>query len=623
MQGENKLAFQTAAARNHLRRWPVFCAVAWIWCLSFLVHGAENVQPTGQGSVFGQMFRKGPDFLPVDEAFRLFAQATDDGHIEVYFQITPEYYLYRQRFTFNVAGVAVEPVNWPTGEQHEDEYFGTVEVYRDDLTLRLPTPSTSGNAPPTITVGYQGCADAGLCYPPTERQLAITGMDGRPPAALDPPATAKTVTTATADQSPAELQSLFWFLLAGLGLTFTPCVLPMLPILSSVILGPGKRVSTPRATALTLAYVSSMAVTFALAGVLVGYFGARLNLQAHLQNPLIISIFAGLFVLLALSMFDLYEVRMPAALRRLAHARGGEGSLTGAALMGAISSLVVSPCVTAPLAGALLYIAATGDALYGGLALLTLGGGMGVPLLIAGIGGGRLIPRSGPWMLAVKQLFGVLMIGVAIWMLERFLAGPLTLAMWAGLALLCAVGARAVARSSDGALENTANVFALGSFLLAAIWLVGSLSGASSPLQPLSRLTAAGNSQVGGNFTEFHRKFRVVHDISSLQAELRRATEAGQPAFVDIYADWCISCRIMEDKVLGSAAVQQRLAGHALIRADVTVTNAKTTELLEFFGVFGPPAWIFFDAQGQEARNMRVVGEISEDHFILLLDRRK
>ncbi len=562
-----------------------------------------------------RIFRQAPQFLPVEQAFPVDAEMVSARTVAVYFEIRPEYYLYRHGFAFTAGDAALVPAEWPRGEQHEDEYFGQVEVYRGDLSFRLPLPENV-TGPLNLRVAYQGCADAGLCYPPAEARFELVAGT---PAEGARPAGAGTTRSGSAQPRAVEIQSLLWFLLAGLGMTFTPCVLPMLPILSSVILGPGRRVSTARATALTCTYVGSMAVTFAAAGVLVGYFGARLNLQAHLQNPWVIGAFAGLFVLLALSMFDLYEIRVPARLARLSGATGEAGSLPGAALMGAVSSLVVSPCVTAPLAGALLYIAATGDALYGGLALLSLGGGMGIPLLVAGISGGRYLPRSGPWMVGIKRVFGVLMIGVAIWMLERFMAGPATLALWSGLALLTAAGAHALAADAGSRLKVTATVVAMASFLLGGIWLAGALSGGSDLWRPLDNL-GGGSAQAGAG-DPFQSRFVEVRDTDGLDRALASAKSRGMPVFLDIYADWCISCRIMDREVLGARRVQEKLADFALIRADVTPNTSESARILERYQVFGPPAWIILDRTGKERADLRVVGEIHEKEFFSLLDR--
>ncbi len=573
-------------------------------------------------SPISQLFRKAPEFLPVEQAFPVDATITSADTIGVYFEITPEHYLYRHGFAFIANGKPLEPASWPQGKEHQDEYFGRVEIYRGNIAFQLPAPATQDGTL-ELLVRYQGCADAGLCYPPAEArfQLTVPRQPSDPAKTPGSAATADATLPSRSPSSPPEIQGLLWFLLAGLALTFTPCVLPMLPILSSVILGPGGQITTRRATTLTLTYVGSMAMTFALAGVLVGYFGARLNLQAHLQNPWIIGAFAALFVALALSMFDLYEIRVPQRLTQLTGAAGEPGSLTGAAMMGAVSSLVVSPCVTAPLAGALLYIAATGDALYGGLALLSLGLGMGIPLIIAGVSGGRFLPRSGAWMTGVKRLFGVLMIGVAIWMLERFMAGPVTLGLWAGLALLCAAGAQVFATESVGRLRVTATGVAMASFLLAGIWMAGALSGGQDIWRPLENLT--NKPQDPGRMSDFHSKFIQVDNLQELQQALQGARAAARPAFVDVYADWCISCRIMEQRVLGSARVQALLQEVTLIRADVTANTGESAAIMEYFGIFGPPAWIFLNGAGEEIPELRVVGEIHEDEFFSLLNEHK
>ncbi|MHB8821846.1 MAG: protein-disulfide reductase DsbD, partial [Pseudomonadaceae bacterium] len=378
------------------------------------------------GAPLGAPLNNSADFLPVREAFRLSLVDSAPTKVKLRFIAAEGYYLYRHRFAFKTQqpGVTIGDAQLPAGEQKIDDYFGEVEVYYGVLDIEVPVDNPE-QRPFTLQVSYQGCADKGLCYPPETENLAIGGSGAAPTASPNAP------------EAKRELswRAIGLFFLAGLGLTFTPCVLPMLPILSGVVLR--GQTGGMRSFLLSLAYVLPMAGGFALLGALMGVFGAELNLQARLQSPWILVPFALFFVAFALAMFGLFELRLPQALsarldRVAGNARGG--SFTGAALLGAISSLLVSPCVSAPLAGALLYISASGDALGGGLKLFALGLGMGAPLVLFATGGGALLPRSGPWMVGVRNTFGVLLLAVAVWMLERVLPGPLALALWGLLA---------------------------------------------------------------------------------------------------------------------------------------------------------------------------------------------
>ena len=391
------------------------------------------------------------EFLPVDEAFVLSAEVGADGAVLAKWEMPDGYYLYRHRFEFSTRGSGAEAValgdpEIPPGKAKYDDFFGDVEVYYHNAQARVPV---SGGGLVEVGIGYQGCADAGLCYPPETRWVALeVGGAGSgtaiPPAASSPTDSAPAVGQ-TEEQnlaglltSASMLTALAIFFAAGIGLAFTPCVLPMVPILSSIIVGESESLSRARAFTLSLVYVLGMAVTYAILGVLMGVFGASLNLQAALQSPVVLSVFAVVFVALSLSMFGFYELRLPHALQNRLNAlseKQGGGKHLSVAVMGSLSSLVVSPCVSAPLAGALIYISTTGDGVLGGLALLALGLGMGVPLLLIGASGGHLLPRAGAWMDSVKAVFGVLLLGVAIWLLERVVPPSVTLALWAALAV--------------------------------------------------------------------------------------------------------------------------------------------------------------------------------------------
>ena len=398
------------------------------------------------------------DFLHVDEAFVMSADVAPDGSLQARWQMPDGYYLYRHRFEFKLkdaAGVTLGQAEIPPGKSKFDDFFGEVEVYYHNAQARVPV---TGGGLVEVGIGYQGCADAGLCYPPETKWVSLNlgGGGGAALAGGQSGAVVDSAGSAGAGQSVASsggavteerslaalltesglLTSLVIFFLAGIGLAFTPCVLPMVPILSSIIVGESEDLSRRRAFTLSLAYVLGMAVTYAALGVLMGVFGASLNLQAALQSPVVLSVFAAVFVALSFSMFGFYELRLPSGLQNRLNAlseKQGGGKHASVVVMGSLSSLVVSPCVSAPLAGALIYISATGDGVMGGLALLALGLGMGVPLLVIGASGGHLLPRAGAWMDAVKAVFGVLLLGVAVWLLERVVPPAVTLGLWAAL----------------------------------------------------------------------------------------------------------------------------------------------------------------------------------------------
>ncbi|HET6591503.1 MAG TPA: protein-disulfide reductase DsbD [Xanthomonadales bacterium] len=611
-------------------------------CLSCQLHAAGDLEVgAGAGAktkVDTWSFEE-PDFLPVDEAFVLTAEVGADGALLVRWEIADGYYLYRHRFNFATRVDAEHPDSpirlgepeIPPGERKVDEYFGEVEVYYHSAQARVPV--SHGAGPVEVGIGYQGCADAGLCYPPETKWVALTlGQPGSAAtgpgqvAAVSPPEVPRTeeqsLAALLADGSL--LTALALFFLGGVALAFTPCVLPMVPILSSIIVGDAATLSRRRALTLSVAYVLGMAVTYAFIGVLVGLFGASLNLQAALQAPGVLLFFAAVFVLLSLSMFGFYELQLPSSWQNRLHLLGdkvGGGKHASVVVMGAISSLVVSPCVSAPLAGALIYISATGDAVLGGAALLALGLGMGTPLILLGASGGHLLPRAGAWMNAVKAVFGVGLLAVAIWLLERVIPARATLALWAALAIGSGVylGALDFApRQGWGQLWKATGAFA---FLYGVMLLVGAATGAEDPLQPLDRLTAspwAGGAvgdagQLGVSGQEL--VWQPVGSLADLQTQLREAAAAGQPAMLDLYADWCISCKVMERSVFPRPEVARQLARFRLLRADVTENNAQDKALMAAYGLFGPPSMVFFSEDGQEITEVRVQGEMDAAAF--------
>lgn len=594
-----------------------------------------------------------PEFLPVDQAFQFSAEArtveadpagsgsdaAGDAAVLVARWTMPEgYYLYRHAFAARVRDPAgggsvaqLGELEIPAGLAKVDDYFGAVEVYYGEASVRVPIRSGSGTVEVGIT--YQGCADAGLCYPPETRwvpvALAAAGGSG---AAAGGPVAAKEVSPAqaaaggaTAGGAPLTedrrlaavladsgfVTALLLFFVGGIGLAFTPCVLPMVPILSSIIVGQDGVLTRGRSFRLSLSYVFGMALTYAVIGTLVGLFGAGLNLQAALQSPPVLSVFAALFVLLALSMFGFYELRLPASWQNGLNALGdrvGGGRHTGVFVMGSLSALVVSPCVSAPLAGALIYLSATGDAVLGGTALLALALGMGVPLLVIGASGGHLLPRTGAWMNSVKAVFGVGLLAVAVWLLERVVPAAVTLALWAGLAIGVGVylGALDFApRQGWAQLWKATGAFA---FIYGVLLLIGAASGAENPLKPLGRIATASAGGEAGTPTEL--TWRPVGSLADLEAELAQARAAGQPALLDLYADWCISCKVMERSVFPRPEVSARLRQFRLLKADVTANDAEDQALMQAFGLFGPPSMVFFGPDGRELDDVRIQGEI-------------
>jgi thiol:disulfide interchange protein DsbD len=602
-----------------------------------------------------------PDFLPVDEAFVLTAEVAPDGSVLARWEIADGYYLYRHRFAFSSridADHPATPVTFaeaeiPPGKKKVDEYFGDVEVYYHEAQARVPVADGAGFV--EVGIEYQGCADAGLCYPPERKWVALTvgnpaashGVDASggtssptAPSSRAAASSAGGIVPQTEEQALAATladgglaTALLLFFLGGIALAFTPCVLPMVPILSSIIVGDSAEMNRRRAFTLSLAYVLGMAVTYAALGVLVGLFGASLNLQAALQSPGVLVFFSFVFVLLSLSMFGFYELQLPTSWQNRLNALGdrvGGGKHASVVVMGSLSSLVVSPCVSAPLAGALIYISATGDAVLGGLALLTLGLGMGVPLILIGASGGHLLPKAGVWMNSVKAVFGVGLLAVAIWLLERVLPAAATLALWAALAIGCGVYLGAMdfsPRQGWGQLWKAGGAF---SFIYGVMLLIGAATGAEDPLKPLDRLVGASGGSLlaaDGDGEAHDPEGLVWHPVASLaelDVELTEAARLGQPALLDLYADWCISCKVMERTVFPRPEVASQLARFRLLRADVTDNNADDKALMGAYGLFGPPSLVFFAGDKAELSDVRIQGEVGAEslaaHLSAVLD---
>ena len=629
----------------------VIVAIAMLSALAFNVSvgaadfGAPKQDGISNNGAAKWLAEQDVEFLKVDQAFALSTEIGTDGALLARWEMPDGYYLYRHGFLFETrgtAGASLQEPQIPPGKSKEDEFFGEVEVYYHSAQARLPLEgiaAASANAPAEIGITFQGCADAGLCYPPETKWVALNvaaSADGAGPGsssrAGSSSSTANTLAASgagpkagTQEQQLAEVlagSSVLWslglFLLLGIGLAFTPCVLPMVPILSSIIVGESDGLSRMRAFWLSLAYVLGMAITYAILGVLVGSFGASLNLQATLQSPPVLIVFALVFVALSFSMFGFYELQLPQGLTNRLNAmnegRSG-GRYMSVFIMGALSSLVVSPCVSAPLAGALIYISTTGDAIYGGLALLALGLGMGVPLLILGSSGGHLLPRAGVWMDNVKAVFGVLLLGVAVWLLERVVPASVTLALWAALAVGVGVYLGALdfsPRSGFGQLWKASGAL---SFVYGVLLLIGAASGANDPLRPLTNLAAApvmvnGAPGAGG---AAHGSWITVKGVDAFDAELSQGVARGVPVLLDLYADWCISCKVMERRVFPDPAVSAQLAQFHLIRADVTRNSEQDQALMERYGLYGPPSMVFFAPDGSTISGFTVQGELDRD----------
>jgi len=547
------------------------------------------------------------EFLDPAVAFKPSVKALDGQTIEISYEIAKGYYLYRDKFRFVVDGEAATlgTPSFPKGKEHTDENFGKVEVYYKTVAVRIPVERTSsGPLPLKLKVTAQGCADAGVCYPPQTQPLSVD----LPDPASAPPAAA----SAEGDESGKIASTLkhagFWanlafFFIAGLGLSLTPCVFPMIPILSGIIAGQGHKNSHARGFALSLAYVLGMAVTYAAAGVAAGMTGTLLS--AALQNPWMLGSFALVFSVLSFSMFGFYELQLPTALQsklseESGHLQGGRG--IGVFLMGALSALIVGPCVAAPLAGALLYIGQTGDAVFGGTALFVMALGMGAPLIAVGIAGGSLLPKTGPWMESVKKAFGVLLLATAVWLVSPVIPPVVAMLAWAALLIIPAIYLHALDSLPPHA--NGWHRFWKGigivMLLTGAALLIGALAGGRDPLQPLAGLR--------GQAIAAENKRLVFERISSVAELETRIKAAGRPVMLDFYADWCVSCKEMEKFTFSDPSVQTKLAGFTLLQADVTANSDNDKALLAKFKLFGPPGIIFYDGTGQELKSVRIVG---------------
>ncbi|HEV8694347.1 MAG TPA: protein-disulfide reductase DsbD [Lysobacter sp.] len=572
-----------------------------------------------------------PELLPPDQAFQIAVRASDANRLVAELTPAPNYYLYRDRISFSVVQpptVTIAKVTLPKGEPKADPTFGTVEVFRRPIEAIIDLKRSDGQENQIqLRTAYQGCNEPlGICYPPIEKTLTVALPGMASPAEPSPAPVADASALPTGGLSDdGYIRQLFmrgsvWALVAaffgfGLLLAFTPCMLPMIPILSGIIAGQGQHMTRRHALGLSSVYVLGMAITYALAGVAAGLAGTLLS--AYLQKPWVLGGFAAIFVLLALSMFGLYELQLPTSLQSRLASAGSQikgGRVASVFLMGVLSAVIVGPCVAAPLAGALLYISQTRDVALGGVALFSLAIGMGVPLLVVGATAGTLLPKAGAWMESVKRLFGVVMLAVAIYLVSPVIPVVVQQLLWAALLIVPAIYLHALDPLPTDApgyrrLFKGVGVLAL---LTGAALMVGALSGHREILQPLAGFRGADRVE------RRELAFQPVNSLADLETRLLAAR--GRPVMLDFWAEWCVSCKEMDRFTFGDPRVQTRLKDAVLLRADVTDNTQDHRALLQRFSLFGPPGIVFFDKAGKEVA-FRVIGYQSPEQFLASLDR--
>ena len=574
-------------------------------------------------------FAAGADYLDPEQAFRGQARSMDGQTIELRIDVAPDYHLYRERVSVELdgaAGAQLGAVELPQGQlEHDANFDRDVEVLRGAVPIRVAMARAERDF--RLRVTYQGCADEGLCYPPQSALVQASVERGRIERAawlgdVAEPATAAAAPATEMARVESALKSgrlpviAGVFLLAGLLLAFTPCVLPMVPILSAIIVGQGARPTRLRGFALALAYALGMATVYTAFGVVAGLLGE--GLAAALQNPWVLGAFALMLATLALSMFGAFELQMPGFVQsRLTSvsSRLPGGRFAGVFAMGGLSALIVGPCVAAPLAGTLVFISQTRDVVIGALALFSLAIGMSVPLLLVGLSAGSLLPRAGAWMASVKVFFGVLLLAVALWIVSPVLPAWAVMALVGAALLVGAVYLKLFDRLADFApgRQRLAKGVGLVLAVLGTTQVVGALSGGDDPMQPLRHLArSGGDAPAAVGATARGAEFRRIRTSAELDTTLR---SAGRPVVLDFYADWCVSCKEMEHLTFSDPAVRERMAGALLLQVDVTANSDDDKALLKRFGLFGPPGIVFFDPRGVEQAAARVIGFVPPQQF--------
>ena len=588
----------------------------------------------GIDNIFGTIIgAEQPEFLDPEEAFIVSAEAISEDVINVRWQIAEGYYLYKDKFKFSITDNThtISDVKLPEGKLKNDPDFGSVWVNYHDVDAQLTIQrNEAAVSTAELLVNYQGCKEDVLCYPPITKTLPINlitsaaaqSRAGEIESGVLEPGTNEPGTRQLSEQDTiterlskgAFLQNIIIFFGFGLLLALTPCVFPMIPILSGIIVGQGSSMTTLRSFYISLTYVIAMALTYAILGVVAGSFD--LNLQAASQNIWVITAFSAVFVLLALSMFGFYELQLPASWQNKLSGVSGKqgGTLHGVAVMGVLSAIIVGPCIAPPLAGALLYISQTGNAVLGGSALFAMGLGMGVPLLAIGTSAGKLLPKAGAWMETIKHIFGVLMLAVAVWFMERVLPGSLALALWALLFIVTAIYMGALDRSERKTQwQGLWRGLGLAILVYGMLLMIGAASGGSNVFKPLQGLMSKDRT---GEVRTSTLSFQTIKGIDGLQSVLDQAVSEDKFVMLDFYADWCITCKEMEHKTFSDSRVHQMLSNVILIQADVTENDELDKALLKKFSLYGPPAILFFNKQGVEEKSRRLVGFMKTEDFL-------
>ena len=620
-----------------------------VFVAAFLLSATSFSLVKAEEQDLSALFATESEFLKVDEAFQLTTEILDD-EIVARFVIAEDYYMYRSRFFFKAEGATLGGADIPNGKKKVDEYLGDVEVYYNHLEIGIPFLAHQKEF--EFIIEFQGCAEAGLCYPPEEKRIklvatnvvdkpaVLSGSDGastdqsanqtpEQPAEKTVRQPVSSATQADAEEFQTEqevilgilsegslIEIIIWGILGGILLAFTPCVLPMVPILSSIIVGQGKEVSTGKAFGLSLAYTQAMAIPYTLLGVLAASLGE--GFSSTLQQPVFIGITATIFVLLSLSMFGFYELQLPQGLQnRINNLSNSQesGSYLGAGIMGALSALVVSPCVTVPLSALLIYIAKTGDVVIGGVGLYALAVGMGIPLLLVGVGGGKFLPKAGAWMNAIKAGFGVVMIAMALYISKHLIPGPLYLFAWAVLLIVTAIYMGALSQ-----VETNAQKFWKGTglvmFVYGIVLILGASLGNGRLLSPLANVTTvAAHSGQGAKSVDPHAMFEKVKTIADVEAVIQQANAEGKTVMFDFFAEYCTACYEFADYTFPDPAVQAALGNTVLIQADVTKGDADDKALMKHYGILGLPSILFFDASGKEDERLRATGFENAEKF--------